>query len=800
MSAKVDQKSVVESRGLKMSVTGTSMSSASGPKVSMFAAKSGFVIPKNKLLGSMVPVLRGGKKPGGDDASKEESTKQVKRKTKWGPDLTQDAAIRKGRALAYQTRVDQIAQQLKSGILEVGDNRDSPIAAQLAHRMSSSPQVDDEKSEFLELERREAIGEIVKLNPSYKVPADYKPLMKEATVPMPITEYPKYNFVGLIFGPGSETQKRLEKETGAKIKVCGTKANIGGKVEVSPSDGNEIQDVYEELHVHVSADTYEKVDAAVALIELLFTSVADNLAAGSTPTSVSGDNVNAPSQGQEVTIPSMPPAAVINQGVVQSVVRPAQIPSQGQFQYPGQWSQAGPPQNPVPPGFFSHPNSSTAIINNHMHAQSFPFSPSDMPLLFGPRPTPIGGFDLNLQSLSIVPPRVQPPIQVLQTPFITQTHSLGHTAGPSNPSLLGPVPPSSQPNNSAPYLYTGGQPPPSRLVPQGRPLMSSFPQSVSSGPTQGSAVPQHGVVSSAAPLNISSARTVLPVTFPYPALSAPLHSTAISVHAPAPAPIQSSSSIISVAPSSALQSGIPNLVSGNLANFTSIRPPAVTTPRSQHPSYADFTFHRHPPPNLVSQTVPRPLSQPVTQITQSPIPIVQLPASQVPPFRLTVPNSTQPHLHAYPGPQIGNQISQPQALISPPFGRNPTPMSALPRLPGFENSSMLAPTTTLSQMGPRTFTPANNMPNVVGPFTPRPGNPMQGRQENLMAPNQRFSSSHPFASSMSPSLHYERQQIYDPFSPTSVSIASQQQGGNFAVRNQENDPEYDDLMASVGVK
>lgn len=49
----------------------------------------------------MVPVLRGGKKDGSESVN-EESTKQVWRKTKWGPDLTQDTTVRKGRALAYQ--------------------------------------------------------------------------------------------------------------------------------------------------------------------------------------------------------------------------------------------------------------------------------------------------------------------------------------------------------------------------------------------------------------------------------------------------------------------------------------------------------------------------------------------------------------------------------------------------------------------------------------------------------------------------------------------------------------------------
>ena len=70
----------------------------------MFAPKSGFVIPKNKLSGSLVPIFGagGGKKLGGSDAFNGESGKQVQRKTKWGPDLTQDAAVRRGKALAYQ--------------------------------------------------------------------------------------------------------------------------------------------------------------------------------------------------------------------------------------------------------------------------------------------------------------------------------------------------------------------------------------------------------------------------------------------------------------------------------------------------------------------------------------------------------------------------------------------------------------------------------------------------------------------------------------------------------------------------
>lgn len=33
------------------------------------------------------------------------------------------------------------------------------------------------------------LGEMLKLNPSFKAPADYKPLLKEANVPIPVSEH-----------------------------------------------------------------------------------------------------------------------------------------------------------------------------------------------------------------------------------------------------------------------------------------------------------------------------------------------------------------------------------------------------------------------------------------------------------------------------------------------------------------------------------------------------------------------------------------------------------------------------------
>lgn len=103
MSTEVEKTSHIESKNVKIS--GATISSAApvgSQKVSMFAAKTGFVIPKNKLSGSLVPIFRVNKKLGGNESANGENDKQTQRNTKWGPDLTQDTAVRKGRLIAYQ--------------------------------------------------------------------------------------------------------------------------------------------------------------------------------------------------------------------------------------------------------------------------------------------------------------------------------------------------------------------------------------------------------------------------------------------------------------------------------------------------------------------------------------------------------------------------------------------------------------------------------------------------------------------------------------------------------------------------
>lgn len=470
MSTKVEP-SAIEPHATQSSVTANTSTVSSGTKIS-FVAKKGFLIPKNKLSGSLVPILRGGKKERTSDVVVEESNKQLQRKSKWGPDMSQDAAVRKARALAYQTRVDQITDQLKSGFLDIEDNQESLEAAQNLDLGEGIHQ----KSELLELERREAIGEILRLNPSYKAPSDYKPLLKEAKVPVPIKEHPGYNFIGMIFGPSSDTLKRLEKETGAKVRLYGTKSNTREKTEITSSDANEAHGAFEELYILISADTYEKVDAAVALIELLVKPVLGNqTTVSTTPTSVSSDNVNISDQIQHTPGPNTIAPVGVNQEILQPIMGPTQTPLQAQFlPYSGPWSSQGPPQPPINP-----PNAPSFFgpgpVSQH------PFTPQGH---FGASPSP------PLPSSTGFSPVARPP---------------GASLGPPLALPHGPHPVSQRPVSAGLAPFTNMPPHMASFIPnQASPIPSSSPVA----PIQQAIVPPP--TSNQTPIAQSMSATALP--------------------------------------------------------------------------------------------------------------------------------------------------------------------------------------------------------------------------------------------------------------------------------------------------
>nr|CAD1824382.1 unnamed protein product [Ananas comosus var. bracteatus] len=125
--------------------------------------------------------------------------------------------------------------------------------------------------ERLNRERQEIISQLIRRNPAFKPPADYRPpkLQKKLYIPK---DYPGYNFIGLIIGPRGNTQKRMERETGAKIVIRGKGSVKEGKLlqkrDMKPDPAEN-----EDLHVLVEADTQEALEAAAGMVEKLLTPV-----------------------------------------------------------------------------------------------------------------------------------------------------------------------------------------------------------------------------------------------------------------------------------------------------------------------------------------------------------------------------------------------------------------------------------------------------------------------------------------------------------------------------------------------
>jgi splicing factor 1 len=99
--------------------------------------------------------------------------------------------------------------------------------------------------------------------------------------------YPQYNFIGLILGPRGNTQKRLERESGAKVSIRGKGSMKEGRSKKSSSSTQQQQqqqqqlsistpsDEDEPLHVLIVAETEDSMNKAFNMVKPLLMPVDD---------------------------------------------------------------------------------------------------------------------------------------------------------------------------------------------------------------------------------------------------------------------------------------------------------------------------------------------------------------------------------------------------------------------------------------------------------------------------------------------------------------------------------------------
>ncbi|KAL9229706.1 hypothetical protein vseg_005144 [Gypsophila vaccaria] len=230
----------------------------------------------------------------------EESTSRRKRRSRWDPPAAGESGGEGGRKRKSRwaeeepkaviqlpdfmggIEFDPEVQVLNSRLLEISRKLQSgmPLDDRPEGARSPSPEPiydnmgirintrEYRAREKLNRERQEIISEIIKKNPAFKPPADYRPPKLHKKLYIPQKEFPGYNFIGLIIGPRGNTQKRMEKETGAKIVIRGKgsvkEGRLQQKLNLKPDLGEN-----EDLHVLVEADTHDSLEAAAAMVEKL---------------------------------------------------------------------------------------------------------------------------------------------------------------------------------------------------------------------------------------------------------------------------------------------------------------------------------------------------------------------------------------------------------------------------------------------------------------------------------------------------------------------------------------------------
>mmetsp|Transcript_28160 Transcript_28160/g.43385 ORF Transcript_28160/g.43385 Transcript_28160/m.43385 type:complete len:362 (-) Transcript_28160:150-1235(-) len=174
------------------------------------------------------------------------------------------------KAMLYRARIEEITQKLTTGNLDIdySDNR-SPSPPPKYDTMGKRTNTREQrKKEALLNERQALIQRAQRMNPGFRPPADYRPMSirKHRKIPIPIEKFPEYNFIGLIIGPRGLTQKKMEKESGAKIAIRGKGSMKDGKGRMSgkmnPGDD-------EPLHVLITADTNDSLKKAEEMVRKL---------------------------------------------------------------------------------------------------------------------------------------------------------------------------------------------------------------------------------------------------------------------------------------------------------------------------------------------------------------------------------------------------------------------------------------------------------------------------------------------------------------------------------------------------
>ncbi|KAJ1674266.1 hypothetical protein EV182_003632 [Spiromyces aspiralis] len=164
---------------------------------------------------------------------------------------------------AAQLRIDEITAKLRSGDVVPADRDRSPSPPPVYDREGKRINTREYRyRKKLEQERNGLIDKLIRTNPDYKPPSDYK---RSTTITeklyIPAKEYPHINFIGLLLGPRGNTLKEIQEDSGTRVSIRGKGSVKEGKSQRDTASSED------ELHCLIMADTQEKIEKAKKRIQ-----------------------------------------------------------------------------------------------------------------------------------------------------------------------------------------------------------------------------------------------------------------------------------------------------------------------------------------------------------------------------------------------------------------------------------------------------------------------------------------------------------------------------------------------------
>ncbi|XP_030536640.1 splicing factor-like protein 1 [Rhodamnia argentea] len=229
----------------------------------------------------------GGLQVGDEEESVEDDRNKKRRKTRWSsfdtrikllgplqlPDFVKESVLKSDsdpEIVKLKAKLADLNSELQKPVLhdvrpvEKRSPSPEPVYNDLGIRVNTR---EVRLREELIRKRQGIILKLIQMHPTFKTPPSRKPSKLFKKLYVPVKQYPGYNFVGHVLGPSGNTQKRMEKETGARISLRGAGSFTRGK-HASEND---------DLHVYIEADNQESLDTAAGMVEKLLIPVDEGM-------------------------------------------------------------------------------------------------------------------------------------------------------------------------------------------------------------------------------------------------------------------------------------------------------------------------------------------------------------------------------------------------------------------------------------------------------------------------------------------------------------------------------------------